>query len=144
MITRYDVIRGRWSSHFWVKCMFIQLFFLTKVKLVDEMIQSAYLCAILTCQAQKITTYLFRDFNLISNSRKIQDGHHCWWCHRPPAAPPPIKYIHLIEKITGFPLNAKSFRNTAAYQKLWGGLPSTPPPYSVGVEFTCTSEGKLL
>ena len=38
-------------------------FFLKKVKLVDEMIQSAYLCAILTCQAQKITTYLFRDFN---------------------------------------------------------------------------------
>ena len=21
-----------------------------------------------------------------------QDGNHCWWCHRPPAAPPPIKY----------------------------------------------------
>ena len=49
-----------------------------KGKYVDEMIQSAYLCAILTCQAQKITMYLFRDFNMISNSRKIQDGDHCW------------------------------------------------------------------
>ena len=23
---------------------------------------------------------------------KIQDGRHCWWRHRPPAVPPPLKY----------------------------------------------------
>ena len=23
---------------------------------------------------------------------KIQDGNHCWWRHKPPAAPPSIKY----------------------------------------------------
>ena len=28
----------------------------------------------------------------------------------------------------GFPLKVKSFRNTATYQKLRGGAPSTPPP----------------
>ena len=37
-----------------------------KVKLVDEMMQSAYLCVILHVQDRKIATY--RDFNLISNS----------------------------------------------------------------------------
>ena len=58
-MTSYEV--GGQAIFDW-KCMFIQLF-LKKVKLVDEMIQSAYLCAILTCQAQKVTTYLFRDFN---------------------------------------------------------------------------------
>ena len=35
---------------------------------------------------------------------------------------------HLVEKIKGFPLKAKSFRNTATNQKLQGGVPSTPPP----------------
>ena len=43
--------------------------------------------------------------------------------HHPQNIPP------LVEKIKGFPLKAKSFRrNTASYQKLWGRVPSTPPP----------------
>ena len=33
---------------------------------------------------------------------------------------------HLVEKIKGFPLKAKSFRNNATHQKLWGGVPSIP------------------
>ena len=42
--------------------------------------------------------------------------------------------LHLVEKIRGFPLKAKWFRNTATYQKLWGGVPSTPSPCTtVGV-----------
>ena len=53
---------------------------------------------------------------------KIQDGGQdsdpCWWRHRPPAAPPPIKYIpHLVMKIKGFPLKVKSFRNTATLRR---------------------------
>ena len=35
---------------------------------------------------------------------------------------------HLVKKMKGFPLKVKSFRNTATYQKLRGGVPSTPPP----------------
>ena len=35
---------------------------------------------------------------------------------------------HIEEKIKGFPLKAKSFQNTAPYQKLRGGGPSTPLP----------------
>ena len=63
MVTRYDVISSRWSSHFCVK---MRVFSTIKVKLVDEMMQSAYLCVILHVQDRKIATY--RDFNLISNS----------------------------------------------------------------------------
>ena len=38
------------------------------------------------------------------------------------AAPPPLSCY-----VKGFPLTAKSFWNTATYQKLWRGVPSTPP-----------------
>ena len=48
--------------------------------------QSAYLSVILHVKQKKITIY--RSCNL----GKIQDGDHCWLRHRPPAAPPPIKY----------------------------------------------------
>ena len=40
----------------------------------------------------------------------------------------PQNVLPLVEKIKGFPLKAKSFRNTATYQKVWGRIPSTPPP----------------
>ena len=36
-----------------------------------------------------------------------------------------------MEKIKGFPLKVKSFRNIENYQKLKGG-PSTPPPLKHG------------
>ena len=35
---------------------------------------------------------------------------------------------HFVKKIKGFPIRIKSFRNTTTYQKLRGGVPSTPPP----------------
>ena len=48
--------------------------------------------------------------------------------------PPPLKYVpHIVKKIKGFPLKVKSFRNTATYQKLQGGVTSTPPCTRVGV-----------
>ena len=37
-------------------------------------------------------------------------------------------YPILCKKIKGFPLKVKSFQNSATYQKLRGGVPSTPPP----------------
>ena len=40
----------------------------------------------------------------------------------------PQNIPHLVKKIKGFPLNVKSFQNTATYRKLRGGVPSTPPP----------------
>ena len=49
---------------------------------------------------------------------------------------------HFVKKIKGFPLKVKSFRNTATYQKLRGGVPSTPPLLVPrwGYDFACTSE----
>ena len=63
-----------------------------------------------------------------------QDGDHCWWRHRPPAAPLPKNIPQLVKKIKGFRLKVKSFRNTATDKKLRGGVPSTlSPPPTVGV-----------
>ena len=50
----------------------------------------------------------------------LQQRHHPW------------NIRHLVEKIKGFPLKAKSFRNTATYQKTQGGgeggVHQRPPP----------------
>ena len=53
----------------------------------------------------------------------LQQRHHRW------------TIPHLVEKIKGFPLKEKSFRNTATCQKRWGGVLSTSPPLrtTVGV-----------
>ena len=41
----------------------------------------------------------------------------------------PLNIPHLVKKIKGFPLKAKAFQNTATYQKLRGGVTSTPSWY---------------
>ena len=62
----------------------------------------------------------------------------------------PQNIPHLVEKIKGFPLNEKSFRNTATYQKPGGGVPSTPPCTTVGAVTLCVrprlnnQNGKLV
>ena len=86
----YEIWRHKWqvSSHFWVKMHVFQLFW--KVKLVDEMMQSNYLCVILHVKRKKLLIHSVFTWFLILD--KIQDGDHVWWRHRPPAAPPPIKY----------------------------------------------------
>ena len=79
MVTRYDVISSRRPSHFWVK-----------MHVVDEIMQSNYLCIVLHVKRKKFTILTVFTWFLILD--KIQDGQHVWWRHRPPAAPPPIKY----------------------------------------------------
>ena len=64
----------------------------------------------------------------------LQQRHHPW------------NIPHLVEKIKGSQLKAKSFRNTATYKKLkGGGGVYQPPPSPVvprwGYDFACTSEG---
>ena len=65
-----------------------------KVKLVDDMMQSAYLCVILHVEHKKLPFMVVLTGFLILC--KIQDGgqhgDHCWWRQRPPAEPPHIKY----------------------------------------------------
>ena len=53
MVTRYDVVSSRWSSHFWVKMYDFQLFSGIKVKFVDKMMQSKYLCVTLRVERKK-------------------------------------------------------------------------------------------
>ena len=53
MVTRYDVVSSRWSSHFWVKMYDFQLFSGIKVKFVDKMMQSNYLCVTLRVERKK-------------------------------------------------------------------------------------------
>ena len=87
--------------------------------------KGAYLC-FFTCQAQKLPLIAILTWFLILG--KIQHSDHCWWRHRPPAAPPTIKYNSSCSEDQSFPLKAKLFRNTATRQKLFGGVQSTPPP----------------
>ena len=119
MVTRYDVVSTRWSSHISVQMHVFSTSFNNKSKNRAKMIQSAYLCVILHVKRKKLPFLAVLTWFLILD--KIQDGDHVWWRHRPPAVPPPIKYTavpHLVQQIKGFPLKAKSFRNTATYQKL--------------------------
>ena len=44
----------------------------------------------------------------------------------------PYNIPHLVEKIKGFPLKAKSFRSIATYQKPNGGSSINPPLYHGG------------
>ena len=79
MVTRYDVISSRWSSHFEWKCVFFPTFFNNKSKSCGWNNAKCLFMCYYSCQA-------------ITVSGKIQDGDHCWWRHTPPAAPPLIKY----------------------------------------------------
>ena len=116
MVTRYDVISFRRSSHFLIKMHIFQLLSTIKVKLVNRMKQSTYLCFILHIMHKRIT------------DGKILDGDLVWWCHRPPAVLPSINIPYLEEKIEGFSLKVKSFWNNATLPKLYGGFPSAPLP----------------
>ena len=61
---------------------------------------------------------------LVGDVTGLQQRHH------------PKNIPHLVKKMKGFPLKAKSFQNTATYQELWGGVPSPlrlPPCITMGV-----------
>ena len=82
--------------------------------------QNNYLRIILHGKRKKLLILTVFTWFLVLD--KIQDGDHVWWRHRSPAAPPPINISHLVEKIKGFPVKAKSFRNIATFQKLKVGF----------------------
>ena len=126
MVTTYYVLSRGGQAIFEWKCLFLQLFSTIKVKPVNEMMQRAYLNVILHVKHRKLSFIAILTWFLILG--EIQDGDHCWWRHRPPAAAPPIKNKpHLVEYIKGFPLKAKSFRNTANYHDQNFGEGFHPP-----------------
>ena len=73
------------------KCMFFQLLSGIKLKLVNKMMQSNYLCVTLHVKRKKLL--IFTVFTWFLIHEKIQDGDQLfWWRHRPPTATPPITY----------------------------------------------------
>ena len=101
MVTRYDVIRSRWSSRFERKCIFLQLFSTIKVNLVAKIMQSAYLCVIVHVKQLPFLAVITWFLILGKIQDGGQDGDHCWWRHRPPAAPPFVKYTSSCYKTLG-------------------------------------------
>ena len=62
-----------------------------------------------------------------------EDGHHVWWRHRSPAAPPPIKYTSLFREDQRLSTEGKSFSKYCNISKTLrgeGGHQQTisPPP----------------
>ena len=112
IVTMYDVISSRWSSHFWVKLhVFFFTFFINSNNSKTcgwNHAKCSFMCYF-SCQAQKIT---------ISNFRKNggQNDDHCWWRRRPPAAPPHIKYtLSCWENQRPSTKGKIAFLNTATY-----------------------------
>ena len=62
---------------------------------------------------------------------KIQNGHHCWCRHRPPAAPPPIKYTSSCWEDQRLSTKGKIVSKYCNISKTAGRgsfNPPTPPP----------------
>ena len=106
----YEVWRNK-PSHFEWKCFFFQLFSTIKVNRMAEIMQSAYLGVIIHVK-QLLFLVKSKMATIVDAVTRLQQRHH--WQNIP----------HLVKKIKGFPVKAKSFRNTATYQKLWGEVPS--------------------
>ena len=91
IVTRYDVISSRWSSHFWVKMHAFSTFYNNKCRTRGWNDTKCLFVCYFTRQAQKITILTW--FLILGKIQDGgQDGNLCWWRHRPPAAPPHIKY----------------------------------------------------
>ena len=69
MVTRYDVVSSRWSSHFWVKMYDFQLFSGIKVKFVDKMMQSNYLCVTLRVERKKKYSHCSHKIGILTRWR---------------------------------------------------------------------------
>ena len=119
------------AGYFWVKIHVFSTSFNNKSKACGW--NDAYLCVVYVFSTLEFPFIaVFTWFLILGKIQdRSQDCEHCWWRHRPPAALSPIKYISSSWenwKIKDCALKAKSVRNTATYQKLLGGVPSTPPP----------------
>ena len=111
--------------------MFFQIVSTMKVNLVAKIMQSAYLCVIFPLKHRKLPFLLVLTWFLILGKIQYcgQDGDYCWWRHRPPGAPKPIKYTSSCSKDQRPSTKGKIvLRNTATCQKLRGRGSIHPPP----------------
>ena len=125
--------------------MFFQILSTIKAKLVDEVMQSGYLCVILRATHKK---YHFRGLNLISYSWQSRRWRPRW---RPllltsqgSSSATTHKYTSL-RRSKAFYWRQKCFEIPQHVKKLWGEVPSTLIPLVLrwGYEFVCTSWGSI-
>ena len=134
MVTRYDIISSRWTSHFWVKMYVFSLLSAIKAKLVDIIImQSNYLCVILDVKHEKqLILKLFNWFLILGkiNPRWRPRWDHVLWRHKPPAAPPTIKYTSPCREDQRLFTEGKIVSKYCNISKTWGRgfIKHTPPP----------------
>ena len=125
MVTRYDVISSRCSSHFWVKIHVFSTSFNNKSKACGWNDASAYLCVFYMFSTQEFPFIAVFTWFLILG--KIQDRgqecDHCWWRHRPPAAPSPIKYTS-----SSWENWQNQFEIPQHIKNSWEGFHQLPPP----------------
>ena len=100
--------------------------------------QSAYLCVIFHPKHKKYPFLAVLTWFLILGKIQDggQDGDHCWWRHRPPAAPLPIKYTSSCREDQGLSTKGKIVKKYCNISKTPGrGFhpPSPPPVTTVGV-----------
>ena len=105
------------------------------------------LSGFLTCQAKKLLFMAVVIWFLILG--KIQDGDHCWFRHRPPAAPPPIKYTSSCWEPQRLSTEGQIVSKYCNISKTLGKgtinpSPSPPPSHWWGCEFEFTSKGLIV
>ena len=108
--------------------MFFQLFTTIKVNLVVKIMQSAYLCVIFHVKQKKSPFLVVLPWFL--SLGEIQDGDHCWWRHRPPAAPPLIKYSLSPREDQRLSTEGKIVSEYSNIPKPLRGFHQPPPPPS--------------
>ena len=122
LLTRYDIISSRCSSHFWNACSIFYVFQDKKNK-KDKSLWlkwskvSTYLCIIVHVKHKKIPILC------------IFTWYSFWVKSRMPAGPTPIKFYIPLSCREDQRLSTegiKSFWNTATYQKLEGGFITAP------------------
>ena len=140
MVTRYDVISRRWSSHFWVKMHVFTTSFKNRSKgLWIKWCKVIIYVLFYMLKAKKYSFSLFLpDFRFLIKSKMAT----MFGDVTDPQQRRHSLNIPRLEEIKGFPLKAKPFRNTLTYQNLGGGGGHHPPLIPRwGYDFACTSEG---
>ena len=125
MVARYGVVISRWWSHFCrsEKASYFLLLSTIKVTLADKVVQSTKLCVILHVKLKKLPVHAVFPWFLILG--KIQVGDPVWWRHRPPAAPPPLKYTSSCWEDQRLSSESKI---VSKYCNISTTTPNPPPP----------------
>ena len=129
MVTRYNVISRRGSSHFWVH-VYSTFFSTIKINLVAKIMQSAFFVLFFLSSTKKSPFLAVLTWFLILG--KIEDDDHFWWRHRPPTAPPPIKYTSSCREYQRLSTEGKIVSKYCNISKTLGGSIHPTPLYHGG------------